>query len=256
MGMSNQKEIYILGINGSPRNYGGTYKLLKIALKAAENEGAKVRMYNLYEMDIKPCIGCLCDIQEACRYPCVIDDDMNRLYKDILAADGLIIATPIFWYSPSGPTKNFIDRLTVFENMIFITGRSWVEGKVCGLIAVGNDSGSIMVLSNLMITLNSMGFIIPPFAIAYYTEMGDVLEKDSTVYDAYNVGRNVVLMARIVREFKSVWYVHKEVEKTIIKLKKLINEEARENASKVRSERYKVITKLLRNYNANRDTSI
>ena len=243
--MSTSEEVYIIGVNGSPRNYGGTYKLLMMALEAAKREGAKVKMFNLYEMDIKPCIGCLCDIQNACRYPCVIEDDMRVLYEEILRADGLIIATPIYWYSPSGPVKNFIDRLTAFENMIFVTGRSWVEGKVCGLIAVGNDSGMIMVLSNLMIILNSMGFIIPPFAIAYFAEMGDVLEKESTIFDAYNVGRNVVLASRMARKFKNVWYLYDEVKDVVKELKEKISREAEENASRVRGERYKVITRLL-----------
>jgi len=242
----NSNDVYVVCINGSPRNYGGTYKLLRIAMEAAKREGAKVKLYNLYELDIKPCIGCLCDIQNACRYPCVIEDDMKEIYEEILKADGLILATPIYWYSPSGPIKNFIDRLTAFENMIFITGRSWVEGKVCGLIAVGNDSGMIMVLSNLMIILNSMGFIVPPFAIAYFAEMGDVLQKDSTVFDAYNVGRNVVLAARIIKKQKALWYLYDEVKDVVKKLRKQVAEEAKRNANRVRDERFKAITKLLK----------
>ena len=77
-------DVYILGINGSPRSYGNTYKLLRIALKTAEMEGALTKLINLYEYNIKPCIGCLSDYQEACRYPCVIEDDMRQLYDCLL----------------------------------------------------------------------------------------------------------------------------------------------------------------------------
>ncbi|OYT53251.1 MAG: NADPH-dependent FMN reductase [Desulfurococcales archaeon ex4484_217_2] len=192
--------VYILGLNGSPRTYGNTYKLLKIALEAAKELGATTEIINLYEYDIKDCIGCLSDEPLACRYPCVIDDDMRKIYDEILKADGVIFATPIYWYSPSGITKRVIDRLTALENMIFVSGRSWVEGKVAGVIAVGNDSGEIQLISLMYATLNSMGFIIPPFALSFFNVQGDVLNDDETLLEAANVGRSVTLMAKLVSE--------------------------------------------------------
>ncbi|MCD6409577.1 MAG: flavodoxin family protein, partial [Candidatus Verstraetearchaeota archaeon] len=39
----------ILGFNGSPRKYGNTAKLLYLALKAAEEEGAETKVFHLYD---------------------------------------------------------------------------------------------------------------------------------------------------------------------------------------------------------------
>jgi len=235
--------VKVLGINGSPRKYGETFKLLLLALKAAEDEGAKTELVNLYDLDIKPCIGCLSDEQLACRYPCIYEDDMRKLYDKILEADALIIATPIYWFSPSGVVKNFIDRLTVFENMIYITGRSWVEGKVAGFIAVGNDSGSIQVIANLMATLNAMGFIIPPWAMAYFNAKGDVLEDEGSVMDALNVGRIVAITAKIVKEVKE-WYIQYSKEQLSL-YKRLVMDIIRSNKSKQYQERRLKYEKLL-----------
>ena len=235
--------VKVLGINGSPRKYGETFKLLLLALKAAEDEGAKTESVNLYDLDIKPCIGCLSDEQLACRYPCIYEDDMRKLYDKILEADALIIATPIYWFSPSGVVKNFIDRLTVFENMIYITGRSWVEGKVAGFIAVGNDSGSIQVIANLMATLNAMGFIIPPWAMAYFNAKGDVLEDEGSVMDALNVGRIVAITAKIVKEVKE-WYIQYSKEQLSL-YKRLVMDIIRSNKSKQYQERRLKYEKLL-----------
>ncbi|MEM4556385.1 MAG: flavodoxin family protein, partial [Sulfolobales archaeon] len=124
--------VKVLGINGSPRPYGNSVQALRLALRAAELEGAEVELVNLYEYDVKPCMGCVSDDIMACTYPCPINDDMVKLYPKIIEADGLIISSPIYWFGVSGLLKNLIDRLTVLENMIYVDGKSWLEGKVVG----------------------------------------------------------------------------------------------------------------------------
>lgn len=235
--------VYILGINGSPRKYGNTFKLLSVTLKVAEKFNAKTEMIHLYDYKIKPCIGCLSDIQEACQYPCVLDDDIQEIYEKILEADGFIIATPVYWYSPSSQMKNFIDRITIFENMIFINGRCLLEGKVSGIIAVGNDSGTIQVISNLYATLNSMGVTIPPWAFAYYHGKGDVLNSRSAVLDAANIGRNVALMCNGIRPDE--WYITDEFEGILNEIISQVRFEADENYKKQIPKRIKIISKLI-----------
>ena len=233
----------ILGVNGSPRKYGNTFKLLSVALKFAEEEGAESEIVHLYDYDIRPCMGCLCDKQEACRYPCVIEDDMRTLYEKVLGSDGIIIATPIYWYSPPSIVKAFIDRLTAFENMIFIDGRSWLEGKVAGVIAVGNDSGSIQVVSLLYSILNSMGLHIPPWALAYYHSTGDALDSWSSVLDAANVGRAVYLAC--AGERPKEWYLASGIEGRLRTIIERVRREAEEQFKRQYSERAKIIYRLM-----------
>ncbi|RLE70293.1 MAG: flavodoxin family protein [Thermoprotei archaeon] len=199
--------ILVLGVNGSPREYGNTYRLLRVALEGARSEGARVEIRHLHRMRIEPCKGCVSDDERSCRYPCIIDDDMKRLYDELLEADGLIIATPVYWYNVSGHVKNFIDRLTALENMIHFEGRSWLEGKVAGFIAVGNDVGALAVIQGLMAVMNSMGMLVPPWALAYYERRGDVLEDEQAILDAWNVGRAVAIAAKLLKEADVRWYV-------------------------------------------------
>ena len=197
----------VVGILGSPRRYGSSFKGLMLALKAAERFGAETEFYHLYQMDIRPCLGCVSEDVKACKYPCVIEDDMRKLYDALISADGFVLATPVYWYSPSGVMKNFIDRLTALENMIHIDGKSWLDGKVAGFIATGNDSGAMMAVAQMMVIMNSMGVVIPPWSMAYTNELVDPLEKEAFVTDALNVGRNVVLMIKAMRGEKiEKWY--------------------------------------------------
>lgn len=185
----------VVGFNGSPRKYGNTARLLEAALAGARIAGAETVRVDLYDYEVRPCLGCLSDVEEACRIPCVIRDDMDRIYRLIEESDGIIIATPIYWFNVSGVVKNLIDRMTAFENMIHHVGRSLVEGKAAGVIAVGNEQGGAMVTANLLLTLNSMGFAIPPWGFAYYTDKGDALEDEAAVLDSVNVGLLVAEIA-------------------------------------------------------------
>lgn len=204
--LGNDRLAKILLVNGSPRKYGWSFELLVAAEKGVEDAGGEAEIIHLIDYNIKPCIGCVSDDQLACRFPCVIeDDDFNEIGEKILESDGLIISTPLYWYSVSGILKNFIDRMTSFENMIHHTGRSLVDGKIAGFIAVGNDTGAIMAIAYLMVTLNSMGFLIPPWALAYHHSIDNVLKNRSAVVDAYNVGYNVALIADKISDIDK-WY--------------------------------------------------
>ncbi len=201
------RSIYVLGINGSPRHYGASTKLLQVALHYAKREGAVTEIIHLYDYNIQPCYGCVSDGVRYCRFPCILNDDFNKLAQKVLKADALIFATPIYWYHVSGVLKNFIDRLTSFENMIYHEpGKSLLEGKIAAFIAVGNDSGAITAISWLMVVLNSMGAHIPAWALAYHHDKTrDVLENIDAVRDAANIGRIVVRAARLLSGEQD-WY--------------------------------------------------
>ncbi len=71
--------------------------------------GAETRTFRLHEMDISFCNACNHCRTETAR-DCVIEDGMQSLYGAIRAADVLVIATPIYWWTMSAQTKVFLDR--------------------------------------------------------------------------------------------------------------------------------------------------
>ncbi|MCY0867693.1 MAG: flavodoxin family protein [Desulfurococcus sp.] len=192
---------HVLIINGSPRRYGSSMQLARIAAKGVEDAGGTYEIVNLYEYSIKPCLGCVSDNVKYCRFPCIVnDDDFNSIARRLLNSHGLIVSTPVYWYAPSGVLKNFIDRLTSLENMIFHEGRSLLEGKVAGFIATGLDSGVMMAISYLAVVLNSMGVHIVPWSMAY-SHSENIADDEQALRDAYNVGYIVVETARALMEY-------------------------------------------------------
>jgi multimeric flavodoxin WrbA len=95
----------IVSICGGMRPESNTNKLVRAAAEAA---GCEVRTVDLGSVTIKPCTGCSHCIMNEGR--CVIDDDMQPLYKELLAADGVVIGSPTYYMDVSGAVKCLIDR--------------------------------------------------------------------------------------------------------------------------------------------------
>lgn len=97
----------ILAFYGSPRRQGNTSRLLQSAVRGARDEGADVEEIVLRDLKMSPCLeiyGC------AKTGRCAIQDDFQQVYDKILACDGIILATPVFFYAVSAHTKILMDR--------------------------------------------------------------------------------------------------------------------------------------------------
>jgi multimeric flavodoxin WrbA len=69
----------------------------------------------LSELEIKPCVG----HDDCSAYKeCPQNDDMNLLLNKFLEAEGIILATPVYWYNVTAQMKTFIDRTILLINMI------------------------------------------------------------------------------------------------------------------------------------------
>jgi multimeric flavodoxin WrbA len=101
----------ILAIYGSPRRKGNTALLLQKAVQGAKEAGAKVEEVVLRDLKMSPCLeiyGCKKDGR------CVIKDDFQNVYDQILSCKGLMLASPIFFYTVSAYTKILMDRSQSF----------------------------------------------------------------------------------------------------------------------------------------------
>lgn len=103
--------IRIVAIYGSPRKEGNTSRLLREAVRGMKDAGGKIEEFFLRDMQIKPCMeiyGC----KETGR--CVIQDDFHIIADAIDKADGIALASPVFFYTVSAHTKAFMDRCQSF----------------------------------------------------------------------------------------------------------------------------------------------
>ena len=97
----------IVAVYGSPRRRGNTALLLQRAVQGARETGAEVEEVILRDMKMSPCLEIY-----ACKKTgrCAIQDDFQNLYDLFHSCRGLILATPIFFYTVSAHTKIMMDR--------------------------------------------------------------------------------------------------------------------------------------------------
>ena len=98
----------VVAFMGSPRKNGNTVTLVKEVIRGAEDAGAETTAFNLYDLNIKPCQGCL-----ACRKTghCVMQDDFQNLFKHIIEADVVVFGSPIYLWQITAQMKLLWDRL-------------------------------------------------------------------------------------------------------------------------------------------------
>jgi len=97
----------ILAFLGSPRKKGNTEVLMEAVAAGVKSAGGDLEAVRLCDLNIQPCTGCGgCDKTGRC----VLEDDMIPLYDRILAANRVIVASPIYFYNITAQAKAFVDR--------------------------------------------------------------------------------------------------------------------------------------------------
>lgn len=105
----------IVLLQGSPNKNGSTNILAENFSKGAKEAGHDVIRFDVEDMNIKPCTGCV-----ACGYegPCVQKDDNEKIKKAILSADMIVFATPLYYYGMSAQLKTVVDRFCAYNSSI------------------------------------------------------------------------------------------------------------------------------------------
>lgn len=97
----------VLIISSSPRIKGNSDMLCDEFIKGAAENQNHIERINLRDRHIEPCLAC-----DACRktHRCVQKDDMNEILNQMLLADIIVLASPVYFYSINAVMKLFIDR--------------------------------------------------------------------------------------------------------------------------------------------------
>jgi len=206
----------IVGISGSPRTKGNTDILVQEALKAASEMDAKTEFIALAGKKIKPCTGCGTCRTESSKGICAIkDDDLPRIYEVMKGADGIIVASPVYFLSVTAQLKALFDRSIILR---YAKGtpvdRPGVPGgpefllknKIGGAIAVGGgrDGGQLFTINSILqwMLLQSMIVVGNNYGMggsAKAGTKGDVQNDEIGIAMARHVGLRVAEVAGKIR---------------------------------------------------------
>jgi multimeric flavodoxin WrbA len=140
----------VLVVSSSPRRDGNSFRLAEAALAGAREGGHEAELVHLDDHMrhfLRDCRRCR---DEHGR--CTIDDGYEELLREhVLPADGIVLATPVYWYGVSGQLKTFFDRLFCFIAASEPDSERFVDGLVGKRLALAVSSeetypGAILAL--------------------------------------------------------------------------------------------------------------
>lgn len=179
----------VLIINGSPRKDGNTTIAIKEIVKIFDSEGIDSEVVQIGNKDVRGCIACgTC----ATKGKCVFDDAVNELAPKFQEADGLIVASPVYYASANATLIACLDRLfysTSFDKTMKV-GASVVVARRGGCSATFDELNKYFTISNMPIASSQY------WNCVHGREKGDS-EKDLEGLQTMRVlARNMVFLMR------------------------------------------------------------
>lgn len=152
-----------LALNGtlkpsSTKDKSSTDKMLQLIADEFSAHDVQTEILRLADYDIKP--GVTSDEGGGDAWP--------EIRGKILAADILVVGTPIWLGQPSSVCKRALERMDAFLEETDDNGRMVSYGKVAAVAVVGNEDGAHHVSAELFQAMNDVGFTLAANAVSYW----------------------------------------------------------------------------------------
>jgi len=171
----------VVAIVGSPHADGNTSYLADQALEELASQGIETEKIVLGQCVIGPCLAHdKCGTFSACK----VKDDAPGIIEKYNRADGVILASPVYFFDVSAQMKAFIDR-----NFFTFTHGGKKKAKYAGLIAIGGGGGADETIA----TLKRFAGLPDEncFVVAGYTGQDSARNKSELVKHARDMGKKM-----------------------------------------------------------------
>lgn len=191
-----------LKLSGQPSN---TEALMEVSQGVMRANGVKCETLRAVDFNIAP------GVQPDMRDHGFPDDAWPDLQKRVMAADILVIGTPIWLGDKSSVCTRVIERLYGYSGKLNERGQYAYYGRAAGCIVTGNEDGAKHCAMNLLYSLQHLGYVIPPQADAgwvgeagpgpsYADEGSGGRDNDFTQRNTTFAAWNLMHLARMLKD--------------------------------------------------------
>ena len=181
----------VMLLNGSPNAHGNTRAALEECAKELERLGVETELVDIGTKPISGCTACNACVRLG---RCVIDDGVNVFADKLLAADGLIVGTPVHYASPGGAVISFLDRL-------FYNRQGLYAHKLAAGVAVARRAGTVASIDvlNKYFTIAQM----PVVSSTYWNDVfgtvpGEAAKDGEGMQTMRNLARNMAWLLKCI----------------------------------------------------------
>lgn len=181
----------VLLINGSPRAGGNTAIALDEMVKVFKENGVEAEVVQIGNRDIRGCIAC-----GNCRKTgkCAFNDAVNELAPEFEAADGLVVASPVYYASANATLIACLDRLfysTVFDKAMKV-GASVVIARRGGCSATFDELNKYFTISEMPVASSRY------WNSVHGREKGQAEEDAEGILTVRTLARNMVFLMKSI----------------------------------------------------------
>jgi multimeric flavodoxin WrbA len=180
----------VIAVNGSPRKKGNTALLVRTVCQELEAEGISTEVIQIGHKSIPGCLACR-KCWEMKNGTCIQKDGVvNEALEKMRDADGLVLASPVYFADLSGPMKCFLDRTF----MVARANGGWFRRRIGACVAAARRAGAVHTLDSMQHYLGISEMITVGSS---YWNMGFGLDKEDVAKDQegiltmQNLGRNM-----------------------------------------------------------------
>ncbi|WP_027717736.1 flavodoxin family protein [Desulfovirgula thermocuniculi] len=188
--------LIVVAFNGSPRPKGNTYHALEAVLGALAQEGISGEIVQLGGRRLAGCAACFKCFKSKDKRCQQGGDEMNEFIARAVAADGIIIGSPVYFSNVTAEVKAFIDRC----GMVARANDDMLKGKVGAAVVVARRAGATFAYSAINFFFGISQMVIPSsnyWNLGLALAPGDILKDEEALNTFKTLGQN---MARVLKK--------------------------------------------------------
>ena len=185
----------VVGINGSPRKDGNTAILIQTVFQELNQQGIESELIQLSEQNIRGCTGCYACMEQKNKRCIITDDPFNACLAQMIAADGILLGSPVYAAGVTSQMKALIDR----ASMVLAANRGLLKYKVGAAVVAARRGGATSAFDALNHFLHSKEMFLVGstyWNMVYGRDIGEVQKDQEGMNNMQNLGQNMAWLLK------------------------------------------------------------
>jgi multimeric flavodoxin WrbA len=190
-----EKRMRVVAFNGSPKREGNTYLLVQKVFEELQKEKIETEYVHIGGKVLRGCTACY-KCKETKDKKCALPDDgLNGYIEKMDGAQGIILASPVYFSNVTSEMKALIDR----AGYVTRANGGFLKRKVGAAVVAVRRAGANIVYSDLNFFFGIQEMIVP--GSSYWNhgigrDPGDVLKDEEGLTTMVNLGRNMAWLLK------------------------------------------------------------
>ncbi|MEI9475866.1 MAG: flavodoxin family protein [Deltaproteobacteria bacterium] len=180
----------VVAFNGSPRREGNTYLLVQKVFDELRKEGIETEYVHIGGKALRGCTACFKCKENKDKKCALPDDGLNGYIEKMERAQGIILASPVYFSNVTAEMTAFIDR----AGFVARANGGFLRRKVGAPVVAVRRAGANIVYSNLNFFFGIQEMVVP--GSSYWNhgigrDIGDVLKDEEGLTTMKTLGQNM-----------------------------------------------------------------